>query len=300
VVYPGDDEFVFDYPFAVLTDDPVRRGAAELLFRTLRDEPAQAMLSDAGFRTPAGAGSNGEASPDSRAFAEVPDPDRVEAAQAAYHSVLRPSRLLTLMDVSGSMTRPVPGAHGATRLQLAIEAAINGLASYPDDTVVGMWAFATDLTATTDYRELAPLEPLGRGPDGVSGRERLAQALAHVSVPERPHRTGLYDSVLAAVREVQRTWDPDRVNSVVVITDGADSDRVGISLPKLLQTLRREHEATKPVAVYSIAYGRHGDPGSLRRISQATEGKSYVAPDPRLIGEVLRDAVGTRACSSDC
>ena len=168
----------------------------------------------------------------------APDAASVNAALAAVARVIRPSRLLALIDVSGSMGHAVPGTKGATRLDLAVQASLSGLAVYPDDAAIGLWVFSTDLTRSTDYRVLAPLEPLTRGADGISGRERMAHALAKVTIEKG--RTGLYDSILAAVREVRRTWDPDRVNSVVLITDGADSDRRTIGKEKLLaQPARR-------------------------------------------------------------
>jgi Mg-chelatase subunit ChlD len=164
---------------------------------------------------------------------------------------------------------------------------------------VGLWTFATDLTPTTDYRSLAPLSPLSRGADGISGRERVARALAHVQVVKGGH-TGLYDTVLAAVREVRRTWDPDRVNSVVVITDGGNSDPHGVSLSRLLSLLTKENDPARPVAVFAIAYGPSGDLKTLRRISDAAGGQAYAAPDPRMISRVLQDAIGRRACATQC
>ena len=298
-IYPNRDQFVFDYPVTVLNDDPSVRASAASLLAALADGPARTVLGDAGFRTPAGEAVSGQASPNRKALAHATSAAEVAAAGDAYRAVLQPSRLLALIDVSGSMAKPVPSAGGATRLDLATRAAVNGLAVYPDDTAVGLWVFATDLTKSTDYRVLAQVAPLGRGADGVSGRERVAMGLAGTSVA-KGHWTGLYDSVLAAVREMRRTWDPDRVNSVVVITDGGNSDRHGISLDQLLRTLRSENDPSRPVAVYSIAYGPSGDLASLQRISTAVGGKAYAAPDPRMINDVLRDAVGRRACTPRC
>ena len=126
----------------------------------------------------------------------------------------------------------------------------------------------------------------------------MVQALAKVGVQKG--RTGLYDTVLAAVRKVRSTYDPDRVNSVVVITDGADSDRRSIGRERLLAQLRKENDPKRPVAVFAIAYGPTGDLGTLTKISEATGGRAYAAPDPRMISRVMADAIGRRACSPDC
>ncbi len=296
--YPERDGFVFDYPIAVLAKDVARRTDAETLATTLRARSAQDVFTAAGFRPADGQPGSSEASPDRRTLSHVPDAAETSKAAAAYQAVLRPSRLLALIDVSGSMAKPVPGAGPLTRLNLATQAAVNGLAVYPDETAVGLWVFSSDLTPKTDYRELAPLQPLGRGADGVSGRERVAYALAGTTVTKG--HTGLYDSVLAAVRHVRSSWDAERVNSVVVITDGGNSDKNGVSLDELVSTLKRENDPKRPVAVFAIAYGPESDLASLKRISAAAGGQAYAAPDPRMISAVLRDAIGRRACSPDC
>jgi Ca-activated chloride channel homolog len=296
--YPAGDEFVFDYPYAVLTHDADRRVAADGLFDVLHSEHAQALFGDAGFRSADGRPASEQASPVRRVFDQVPNLRQAEGAELAYQNVLRPSRLLTLIDISGSMATRVPGAGSLTRLDLATQAAVDGLAVYTDDNAVGLWVFSTNLTPTTDYREVAPLAPLGRGADGVSGRERVAVALGKIKVSKGG--TGLYDSLLAAVRQVRRTWDPERVNSVAVITDGGNWDPEGLTLDQLLRTLKQENDPRKPVAVFAIAYGPRADFASLQKISAAVGGKAYAAPDPRMINAVLRDAIGRRACGRGC
>jgi hypothetical protein len=301
--YPPAGGFRFDYPYVSLASDQVKRDEASDLLELLQGETARGIFDEAGFRSPTGAagpllakaqGINGSA----ELSGAVPDRRAVSAASVAYSRVVAPSRLLAVIDVSGSMGTPVPGAHGASRLDLAVQASMGGLAVYPDDAAIGLWVFTTDLTRKTDYRQLVPLTGLGRGADGISGRERVAVALGKVHVEKG--RTGLYDTVLAAVREVRRTWDPNRVNSVVVITDGGDSDRHSIGLQGLLHQLRKENDPSRPVAVFAIAYGPSGDVATLSKISAATGGRAYAAPDPRMINQVLADAIGRRACSPSC
>ena len=301
--YPRADGFAFDYPYIVLAAERTRRAQANDLLKSLQSEDGLRLFAAAGFRSTTGAsGPELAAVPGLDAAKDragkVPDATSVDSAIAAYDRVVRPSRLLAVIDASGSMGKTVPGSRGATRLDLAVQASLSGLAVYPDEAAVGLWIFSTDLTAKTDYRKLAKVSPLGRGADGISGRERMVQALAKVGVQKG--RTGLYDTVLAAVRDVRRTWDPDRVNSVVVITDGADSDRHTIGLDRLLAQLRKENDPKRPVAVFAIAYGPTGDLGTLTKISEATGGRAYAAPDPRMISRVMADAIGRRACSPDC
>lgn len=295
--------FRFDFPYIVLATDRIRRDRSSQLLQVLHSELGQQLLSSAGFRRADGTASPtltdelGAASHEAT-VAQLATAPEVNSAIRAYTSIIRPSRLLAVLDVSGSMAKPVPGAGGATRLDLAVRAALNGLAIYTDDTMVGVWTFATNLTPTTDHVEMAPLQVLGRGEDGVSGRRRVADVLGRI----RPAKggTGLNDTVLAAVREVRRSWDAKRVNSVVVITDGGNADRDGISTRQLLRLLRAEQDPDKPVAVFAIAYGPSGDLAALQRIAAVTGGRAYAAPDPRQISQVLADAIGRRSCTPDC
>lgn len=301
--YPSVDGFRFDYPYLVLSANQQIRDRAQTLLTSLQGDLGRRLFDASGFRSPDGTAGRDLATvvglPTPSAYAgSVPSATAVSAATDGYVQVTRPSRLLALLDVSGSMKSRVPGAGGVTRIQLAVQAAVNGLAVYPDDTAVGLWVFSTELTPTTDYRELVPLAPLGRGPDGISGRERMARGLAQVTIAKG--KSGVYDSLLAAVRDVRDSWDPERVNSVVIITDGANNDPGGVTLDKLLATLEAENDPQRPVAVFGIAYGPSGDLTSLSKISAVTGGKSYAAPDPRQINQVLGDAIGRRTCAPNC
>ena len=301
--YPRADGFAFDFPFVVLAAERTRRAEANELLKSLQSEDGRRLFVSAGFRSASGvSGAALAAAPGLDASKDragnVPDEASVDSAIAAFDRVVRSSRLLAVIDASGSMGKAVPGARGASRLDLAVQASLSGLAVYPDEAAVGLWIFSTDLTSKTDYLELASVSPLSRGADGISGRERMVQALAKVGVQRG--RTGLYDTVLAAVRRVRSTYDPDRVNSVVVITDGADSDHHSIGRKRLLAQLRKENDPQRPVAVFAIAYGPAGDLGTLTKISEATGGRAYAAPDPRMISRVMADAIGRRACSPDC
>jgi Ca-activated chloride channel homolog len=298
----GTPGYSFDYPFVVLASRLTHRDEAARLLADLQAPAGREALAEAGFRDAQGAAPSGAQSaqvhtaslrPD---VGTVPDAAAVRAATQALGAVTRGSRVLAVIDVSGSMSTPVPGVPGATRLDLALRAAANGLALYPDDTEAGLWTFSTHLTPTTDYAVKVPIVPLGAGTDGISGRLRLAQALQSVTVKPQGN-TGLYDTALAAVREVRRGWDPNRANVVVLITDGANDDDQGLTLPQLLSTLRKENDPARPVALFAIAYGPASDVPALTAITNATGGRTYAARDPRAIGQVLMDAVGRRACS---
>ncbi len=210
-----------------------------------------------------------------------------------------PSRLLAILDISGSMQAQVPGSGGQSRIDLAKAAALRGLGLYPPDSEIGLWTFSTNLTPTTDYRELVPVGTLAPGPDGVTGQQKLAQALGGAqAIPDGG--TGLYDTTLDAVRTLRAGWDPKRVNTVLILSDGMNDDANSISLPDLLTTLKNEADPQKPVTVISIGFGPDSDVDALKQISAATGGSTYVSQDPNDIGEIFLDAVGQRMCRPNC
>jgi hypothetical protein len=168
---------------------------------------------------------------------------------------------------------------------------------YPETTEVGLWSFSEDVTGARDHHELVPISPLTDS--GAGGREALALAMAQLR-PVPDGGTALYDTTLAAVRAVRAGWDPARVNAVILLTDGADTDAQGIGLDELLATLRSEQASGQPVPVITIAYGDDSGAEALAAISAATDGAAYQTSDPGRILDIFLDAVGQRACRPHC
>jgi len=281
-VLPATSGRSMDYPYVVLSDDPTITAAARLLLDGLSRPDGLATLERLGFRT-------GEAA----ATAQPLTAAESGAALRTLAVVDRPSRALALVDVSGSMATPVPGAAGVTRMSLARTAIRRGLGLLPNGTVAGLWRFSSNLTPSTDYEQVAPLTPLTR-----QSRGRFAAALSRLGV-DPDGGTGLYSSTLAAVRYVRAGYDATRVNSVIVLSDGRDQDATahGISLDALLSALRTENDPKRPVIVITIAYGPDSDTAAMRKISAATGGTLYTASDPRDLPQIFSEAIGHRLSS---
>jgi hypothetical protein len=303
-VYPGPGGFALDYPVVAVTADPAVTAGARDLATALTSEAARTALQAAGFRAPdqsagpALTAANG-VDPAQRESSPVPAADAVDEAVRSVQTTNEASRMLAVMDISGSMLAMVPGANGADRIDLAKDAAARGLGLYRADSDIGLWEFSTNLTPTSDHRELIPISSLGPDGQGGTGAARLATALAGLqAIPNGA--TGLYDTVLDATRAVRAGWDPNRVNSVLILTDGMNDDQNGITMDQLLSTLAAEQDPAKPVPVISIAFGPDSDVNSLQQISRATGGATYLSQDPRQIGEIFLDAVGQRLCRPSC
>src|SRR5205823_3091450 len=95
---------------------------------------------------------------------------------------------------------------------------------------------------------------------------------------------------LDAAQEVQSTWDATRINAVVLLTDGQNSDATNSDLGALVRSLSSQ-PATRTVPVFTIGYGDGADLDTLNRISRASGGRSYTAADPAHIGAVFADVI---------
>jgi hypothetical protein len=219
----------------------------------------------------------------------TPPPSATAVAEvlSTWSAVTVPGRMLAVIDVSGSMATKVPTAGNATREQVTVAAAKAGLGLFSDDWTVGLWTFATFLDGNNDYRKLVPIEPLS------TGRSDMLGALAQIQ-PVPNGNTGLYDTVLAAYKAVQHDWDPSRVNSVVIMTDGQNDDPAGISLDQLLTQLKSIENPAKPVEVIAIGIGNDVSQAELNKITSTTGGGTFVTADPSKIGEIFLKAIALR------
>lgn len=196
------------------------------------------------------------------------------------------------MDVSGSMKFP---AGDQTRMELTQQAATTGSKLFPNTAALGLCAFSIGLGGgSQDYLELEPIRKMDQVVDGVTQRERLVAGIAGLS--ERTGgATGLYDSTLAAFRTVQASYDSRAINSVILFTDGANEDPESLDLEQLRETLQRERYPAKPVVIVTIGITEDADAETLKKISAATGGTSYVARAPQDIPSVFADALLARS-----
>ena len=300
-VYAPARGLALDYPFVVTATDAAVRRDAEALLRALTDPAGVAAVEELGFRSPAGQGNSlltPAAGVDSTKSQDALPLSSEQAGSALrlLATLSKPTRVLALVDVSGSMAQLVPGLGPVSRIELARTVVRGSLGLFPRGTVAGLWRFSSDLTPSTNYEQLMPLTPLT-----ASSRRDFAASIDRLAaVPNGG--TGLYDSVLAAVRYVRSGYDPSRVNSVVVLSDGRNeyASAHGITKAHLLTALRREADPDRPVRVISVAYGPDSDIAALRSISTTTGGMVYTARDPRDLPVIFRDAIGHRVCDKDC
>ncbi|KQZ07652.1 hypothetical protein ASD23_17725 [Agromyces sp. Root1464] len=314
--YPVDGTVSLDYPFVSMSarDDAAEDDAAaeadadaapaetpvatrgELLdaFEAAVRESAKT-LAAAGFRAPDGTGEldiTGLGAEAPSATAALDGAAQLEILRAWSVLTLR-SRMLAVIDVSGSMEEPAE--NGLRRIDIFQQAAVGAMQKFSGEVELGVWVFSTARNGDLDYEDLSPIAPLG---DAAHSQE-IAGIIQ--SLPARlGGATGLYDTTLAAVQRVRETYDPEKVNSVLLFTDGKNEDENGIDLDTLLAELAKIDDPTKPVPVIMIGFGPDTDLAAMQRIAQATKGAAYSASKPEDLGTVLVDALSQRSCRPNC
>jgi Mg-chelatase subunit ChlD len=301
-MYPSEGLLSLDYPFTLATEDATKVRAAGLLEQAMGSAEAGKDVRALGFRTPDGHPGDGfttQSGLSPRVPRALPTPgagDVTDVMQAWSKLSLR-TRMLTLLDVSGSMAQPV--GKGMTRMQATTQIAQGGLAMLPDQTDLGLWTFSTNLNGAQDYQAEVPIGPLSARLGSGTRRQAILSALGGVR-PKPGGNTGLYDSVLAAERSLQKSYKPGYYNSLLVLTDGKNDDNNGISLSNLLQTLKRTADPDRPVMVIFIGFGPDVDMSSMQKIAVQTNGEAYHAMKPQDVQRILLETIARRICAPQC
>ena len=291
-IYPEEGTLFSDNPFFVLdaewVDDAEAQAAQQFTDFVQQPENQERVL-EFGFRpgnTDVAIGepisaANGVDPDQPQTLLEVPEPPVMVEALDRWDSQRKSARVLLVMDVSGSMGDPAGSDDRSTKLDLAKNAAIEALGEFKNADEVGLRIFSTDLDqAQSDFLDLVPLDEIS------ANREKIATAIRGLAPVAG---TPLYTVAEASYDEMQKNFDPDRINAVVLLTDGRNEDPRNDDLEGLLEKLRstNEGQSTRPVRIFPIAYGGDADLGVLRRIAEATNATAYDASDPTSIAKVF-------------
>lgn len=300
--YPTRAIQSLDYPavqFGRPGDDPLLAPTAASFDRALAAVTAQRVFATYGFRDPHGdpiAGATGRGAEPVHAR-PVPTASQTADILRMWSAATEASHTLAVIDVSGSMAEPA--RDGRTKIAVAAAATAGAMAYFPDSSAFGLWAFSSHQSGGLPWTQLAPLRPLGtRTADATQRQELIAAAGALPALVGG--NTALYDSALAAFEQVRDTYDPGKVNSVVLLTDGKNEYPQGLSLTELLTRLRSLADPARPVPIITIGVGDEADVATLRQISAVTGGKTYVVQKPEEIRGVFLDAMLQRECRPNC
>ncbi len=297
-LYPQPASVVLDYPYAVLPGvDPQKATAAAALHAALDTPAYRADLARTGVRGPDGVPGPGFAAPATAPPAVPPppapkDPKVVAGAitqlLGSWAAITQPGRMLAVFDVSGSMTAKVPTAGGLTRAEVTQRTAKQGLALLDDRWSVGNWTFSTDMAGSRPWVENVPISSV------ATHRAQLSAAITRI-VPKSGGDTGLFDTALAAYRQVQKGWQAGVSNSVVIYTDGRNDNPGGLTIDQLVDRMTRLRDPDRPVRMIIIGMGTAIDRAELEAITKAAgSGGVYIATDPAKIGEIFLEAIASR------
>jgi Ca-activated chloride channel family protein len=294
-IYPEEGTLYSDNPLFILDAEWVdndQAAGAELFIDFVQAEENQRKVLEFGFRpgnpdVQIGAPIDRDHGVDAdqpQTLLDVPQPNVLARLLDDWQDQRKPARVLLLIDVSGSMGDVADPDTGATKLDLAKQATINALQDFNDDDEVGLRVFTTDLA---DGQDILTLVEPGRVGDV---REQLRTKIRDL-VPL--NGTPLYRATQSAYEDQLASYDPTRINAVVLLSDGVnddgepDNDRD--ELQQLLQALSAESEGQQgqAVRVFPISYGEGADLATLRRIAEASQAAVYDSSDPRSITKVF-------------
>lgn len=296
-IYPTEGTLYSDNPFFILDAEwvtPEQKAAAAKFSEYVQLPENQQRVLEYGFRpgnpeVELGDPISAEYGVDPNqptTLLEVPSGDVMVNLLDQWAQQRRGARVQMVLDVSGSMGDPADpeDPDGPTKLDLAKEAVIGGLDDFKPDDLVGLRVFTTDDAGVTAIRDLAPVAPIG------PNREALVRQVDALT-PLRG--TPLYEVTQTSFDEMLTGYDPALINAVIVLTDGRNDDGTPADDKKQLESLlasvraNSEGENSKPVRIFTIAYGADADPRTLRQVSEASNATAYVAADATTINKVF-------------
>jgi Ca-activated chloride channel family protein len=295
-VYPSNGSADADNPYLILEAPWAKKDkqdVAKAFLAYARGPEGRKVFLDAGFRDPNRVGGSVlSGTTFSARIKTVPRavllPESVKQSMDTWTALTRPTNVLLVLDVSGSMAEQVPGT-GKTRMQLAKEAAHAAVALFDGDVDAGLWVFSTKQAGNTDYKQLVPV---GRVGDQVAGKGRREQLLGAIDRLTAVGDTGLYDTAAAAQQALVEAYKPGATNLVVLMTDGKNDDSTGgLTLEQLRGKLEANAGSDKKVPIVTVGYGNDADFAALQDISRASGGTLYTSKTAFDINEVLLTAI---------
>ena len=264
-IYPEEGTFFSDNPFIILDApwvSPEEREGAQQFQQFLAEEITPSVAAEGGFRP-----ADFDAKPVAPIDAEhgvdpkqptrvlgLPEPQVLAAAKAAWRQDRKPANILLILDTSGSM-------QDEDRLQRAKEGLEVFFREVGSQDRVGLLTFNQDLNVAL------PLRAFSAGGDDLKRTVRNLIA---------DGGTAFYDAAVEGFESVRKLDDKERINAVVLLTDGEDTDS-SRSYDQALEALGGQGDSEDQVRLFTIAYsaGATGAQEQLAALAAATGGKAY-------------------------
>jgi Ca-activated chloride channel family protein len=263
-IYPAEGTFYSDSPYVILQApwvDKSERAGAQAFQRYIGAHVTRTLAARYNLRPPNPDSApmppidatNGADPHQPTRVLEMPEASVVAQIQQAWFANRKAANIELVVDTSGSMGDESKLSHA----QRGLEQFLGRLS--PRDRV-GLIAFSSGV------RELMPVQPFSAASDQL--RERVRGLVADGD-------TALYDATDEAVSRIAALHDPERINAVVVLSDGQDNS--GQTLDDLLPHLTAHTgPEANPIRVFTIAYGKGATVSILGKIASASDGQLYV------------------------
>jgi Ca-activated chloride channel family protein len=263
-VYPAEGTLWEDHPLALIESSsltPLQRETYRTFREYLTSTPIQQRVLEAGYR-PADLSIplDGSDSPISvtigadpaepQTTLQMPAPSVLQVVRDVWWLTKRHTNVYLVVDTSGSMA--------GEKLAQTKEALLIFIEQIKGDVEqVGLITFASSVNHVQELNEL-----------GVN----RAELLSAVGGLEANGDTALIDAVDEAYSRLQYLSDTERINAIVVMTDGRENNSY-TTLGQLVRHIEEGNRTGVPVVVFSIAYGSDADMWTLEQIATASGGQ---------------------------
>ncbi|MBP2703100.1 VWA domain-containing protein [Microbispora sp. RL4-1S] len=307
-LYPTEGTVSLDYPIVVTAKDAAVRKAAQAFATQLTSASARKTVQDYGFRTPDGKGGSllkPENGVSAKKPADIPPPDTATIAKLsqAWHQIKLGTKLLALIDISGTMALPADST-GVSRMRAISDVGVEGLKLFPDKAAIGVWAFSDNLRGKgVDWKPVVSIGPLAQQFNGVTRRDLIDRALRQAqAIPTG--NTGLNDTLWAAYQKMTKEYEADKVNTILLFTDGVGNDdpNGGISNSQILQRLKQTYDPKRPVSLLIISFNTNKDEdrAQMTAIAKTTGGAAYFPQTVLEIRNIFLKGIARRLCTPNC
>jgi Ca-activated chloride channel family protein len=265
-IYPKGGTFFSDNPFFILNGQwvsPAQKAGAKAFQEYLAEQITPEVAAESGFRpadlgeppTPPIALENGADPSQPKQTLSLPSPPVLAKIRSAWREDRKPANVMLVVDVSGSMADEDRLARAKQGLGVFFDQI------QPQDRV-GLMVFDDRVN------RLVPIETFSQ--DERKLRRKVAGLFPDGGTAFRDATGQAFDKVKALAGA------DDRINAVVVLTDGDDTDS-SRSLDSLVKELSSQGDSATQVRVFTIAYSATADGAAdaLEKIAEASGGQYY-------------------------
>lgn len=289
-----------DYPYVVTSTNPAEQAAASQFGKLLQQSYTAQLVRYYGFRSANGvtgtlpAGDGIAQQPLQLATAAAPS--EAQTALQAWRRLQVGSRDLAVIDVSSATAAP-SGLGNLTLGQILKQTAKLGLELFPDSAQMGLWEFSDKLNGALPYKQLVSVGPLPGELGLITRREQILQVDGSLQT-QTNEPSALYQTILAAYKEMTASYQANDTNAVIMLTAGVDNAPGDISAATLARKLHGLFNPNRPVELIILMLGAKGDITKLQQIAAAGGGAAYQVTNPTQVGKVFFEAVARRFCLS--